>query len=74
MPSSHDYNKSPFSLRYIYSKYELNTLQETIDEEIQTLCNNYFRCKVVHLDTNWTPHINCNSCRLMLNWWENKKK
>ncbi|CAH0555150.1 unnamed protein product [Brassicogethes aeneus] len=47
-------------------RYEVTSLRKKIDDEVSTLYEKCFGHKVLHQETNWVPHIICNSCRLML--------
>lgn len=64
--NAHDCHKNADSFCYVCSKYEVMSLQKKIDDEISTLYKKCFGHKMLHQETNWVPHIICNSCRLML--------
>ena len=62
----HDCHKNVNSFCYICTRYEVTSLRKKIDDEVSTLYKKCFGHKVLHQETNWVPHIICNSCRLML--------
>ncbi|EFN83310.1 hypothetical protein EAI_00026, partial [Harpegnathos saltator] len=65
--------KSSDTFCYICSKYEVSCLRKEINEEVKRLYENCFSRKLLHQETNWVPHIICNSCRLMLYRSKNSK-